>query len=107
MPRGIDDIDSVVVPKTGCCRRCDGNSALLLLNHPVHCRGSVVNLANLIINPSVVEYTLRRGGFPRIDVRHDADVPGSFERCLSSHLRIMKTRAPPRRRPFFDLLYCM
>ena len=41
----VDDIDTVVFPKTGRCSGGDCYSALLLLLHPVHCCGAVMSFA--------------------------------------------------------------
>src|SRR4029079_14559881 len=53
--------------------------ALLLLHHVVHGCGAVVDFADLVVLPGVVEDALRRGGLTSIDVRHDADVAGALE----------------------------
>ena len=46
--RRVDDVDPVVVPETGRRGRGDGDAALLLLLHPVHGGGAVVDLADLV-----------------------------------------------------------
>ena len=48
---GVDDVDLVVFPETGGGRGGDGDTALLLLLHPVHGRGAVVRLADLVVIP--------------------------------------------------------
>ena len=53
MPRRIDDVDSMILPKTGRRRRSDRNAALLLLHHPIHRRRAVVHLADLVIDSDV------------------------------------------------------
>ena len=72
--RSVDDVDPVVGPEA--CRRGGGNSnsALLLLDHPVHGRRTLVNFADLVVLTGVVEDPLRGRGLAGIDVSHDADV---------------------------------
>ena len=65
--------------------RRDGDAALLLLDHPVHDRGALVDLADLVGAAGVVEDPLGRGGLARVDVGHDPDVPHPRERHLPDH----------------------
>jgi hypothetical protein len=44
-----------------------------------------VDFTNLVRNPGVEEDPLGGGRLPGIDVRHDADVPGSFQGVLRFH----------------------
>ena len=48
-----------------------------------------MDFADLVRNPGVEEDPLGRGRLPGIDVGHDADVPGPFERCLPRHCDIL------------------
>ncbi len=85
--RGVDDVDAVVVPDAGRRRRRDRDAALLLLRHVVHGRRAVVDLADLVALPGVVEDALGRGGLSRVDMGHDADVAGALEwKIALSHL---------------------
>ncbi len=90
MTGGIDDVDSMILPETGRRGRGDGDSALLLLRHPVHRRRAVVNLTHLVVDARVVEDSLRRSRLTSIDVSHDADIPSSFEWCRTGHFRNSK-----------------
>ena len=81
--RGIDDLEAVglavldatgVVPEARGGSGGDGHAALLLLDHPVHGSGAVVDLAHLVRLSGVVKDTLGRRGLARIDVGHDPDV---------------------------------
>jgi len=76
--RCVDNIDAVLDaisrPETGSCSRCNCNTALLFLLHPIHRRGSLMNLADLVRNTGVEKHTLSRRGFTRVDMGHDADV---------------------------------
>ena len=85
----VDDVDPVVVPDAGRGGRRDRDPALLLLGHVVHRGGAVVDLADLVALPGVVEDALGRGGLARVDVGHDADVAGALEGELSlGHRRV-------------------
>ena len=81
--RGVDDVDAVVVPHTGRRRRRDRDATFLLLGHVVHGGGAVVNLADLVALPGVVQDAFGRRRLTGIDVRHDADVAGALEGELS------------------------
>jgi hypothetical protein len=59
--------------------RGDGDAALLLLLHPVHGRGAVVDFADLVALAGVIEDALGRRGLAGVDVRHDADVAVVFD----------------------------
>ncbi len=74
--RGVDDVDAVTVPLGGGGRGGDRDAALLLLFHPVHHRGALVDLADLVRAARVVEDALGRRGLARVDVGHDPDVAG-------------------------------
>ena len=75
-------------PETGRRRRRDGDPALLLLLHPVHRRGALVDFADLVGLAGVIEDALGRRRLAGIDVRHDADVAIAFERMAAGHVRL-------------------
>ncbi len=77
---GIDDVDPEIAPEAGGRSGCDGYAALLLLFHPVHGGRSVVHLAHLVRDAGVIEDPLGSRRLTGIDVRHDPDVPGPFQR---------------------------
>ena len=58
----VDQVDleflAVIVPEScrGC--RCDGDAALLFLDHPVHGSGTIMHLTNLVGKTGVVQYAL-------------------------------------------------
>ena len=81
----VDDVDPVALPLAGGGRRGDRDAALALLDHPVHLRGALVDLADLVGLAGVVQDPLGRRGLARVDVRHDPDVPGPGERVLADH----------------------
>ena len=71
---GVDDVDRVVVPRAGRRGRRDRDAALLLLRHPVHRGGALVDLTDLVVDPGVEQDPLGRGGLARVDMGHDPDV---------------------------------
>ena len=83
--RSIDDVHPVVAPEARGRRRRDGDAALLFLHHPVHHRGPLMDFTDLVADAGVVEDPLGGRRLPRIDVRHDADVAGAFERDGAWH----------------------
>src|SRR5690606_10202040 len=91
--RSIDDVDAVLgiirghaTPVTGGRRGRDRDAAFLLLLHPVHRRGAVVHLANLVVDAGVKQHALGGRGFPRIDVGGNPDVAIALDWCLAWHV---------------------
>ena len=82
MSRGIDQVDLVlialVVPECGRSGRGDRDTALLLLNHPVHGSCSFVRFTDLVGLTRVEKDSLGCGGLTGVDVSHDADVTSIF-----------------------------
>ena len=76
--RSVNKIDSVFLvvthPETGRCGGCNRNTALLLLNHPVHCCGTVMNFTDLVSLAGIKKNTFRKCGFSRINVSHNTDI---------------------------------
>ena len=97
--RGVDDVDTVSVclgcfgivmvargrPITGGRGGGDGDTTLLLLNHPVHGRAAVVGLADPVDPSGVEQDPLGGRRFPGVDVRHDPDITGMGKRIFSRH----------------------
>ena len=79
VPRGVNNVDLVLVPETRRRSRRDCDSTLLLLGHPVHRGRSVVNFTDLVRDSGVVEDTFSRRRLTGIDVSHDADVADLVE----------------------------
>ncbi|MBV6497109.1 MAG: hypothetical protein JFAIHJKO_02245 [Pyrinomonadaceae bacterium] len=78
VPRRINDVDAiflaVTLPEAGRGRGRDRDAAFLFLLHPVHRRGTFVNLADLMGNTGIKKDTFGRRGLARINVGHDPDV---------------------------------
>ena len=81
----VDDVDRVVLPGALGRGGRDRDAALLLLLHPVHRGGAVVDLTDLVVDAGVEEDALGRGGLARVDMRHDPDVAGPGELGVISH----------------------
>src|SRR5437764_12212599 len=81
----VDDVDLVIAPEAGGRGGGDGDAALLLLLHPVHDGGAFMDLADLVAHPRIEKDPLGGRGLPRIDMRHDADVPAALEREGAGH----------------------
>ena len=103
--RGVDDVDPVpelfglgrvvlilgMAPIARGGGRSDGDATLLLLCHPVHGGGAVVRLAELVVDACVEQDALGGGCFAGVDMGHDADVSGHFQRNVSRHSFLLKS----------------
>ena len=81
----VDDVEALVVPEGGGRGGGDGDAALLLLLHPVHGRGAVVDFADLMGLAGIVEDALRRRRLSGIDVSHDAEISIVFDSVAAGH----------------------
>ena len=88
--RGVDNLEAVglvvLLPEAGGSSSGDGHAALLLLHHPVHRRGAIMHLADLVGLASVVKDSLGSGRLTGIDVGHDAEVTGELQIVSLSHV---------------------
>ena len=82
---GVDDVQPLVVPERGGRGRRDGDAALLLLLHPVHGGGALMDLADLVALAGVIQNPLGRRRLPGIDVGHDAEIAIVFDRMDAGH----------------------
>ena len=89
---GVDDVDAVLgalaivgLPERGRGGGGDGDPALLLLLHPVHRRGAVMHLADLVGLAGVIQDALGSRRLAGIDVRHDADIAVALQRVFAGH----------------------
>ena len=95
--RGVDDVDAVTVllecnrillglrvaPVAGGSSGSDGDTTLLLLNHPVHGSAAIMNFADLVVDTGVVQNTLGSSSFTSINVGHNADISRHLKRNFS------------------------
>ena len=81
--RGVDDLDDVIAPEARGGSGRNGYAALLLLDHPVHGRRSVVHLTDLVGLARVVEDALGSGGLTSVNMGHDADIAQVFKLVLN------------------------
>src|ERR1017187_87131 len=85
VPGRINNVDLDIPPLAGGRRRCDGDAAFLLLLHPVHDGGALMNFAQLVRLARVIQNPLGRGGLTGIDMCCDADISHPLEWGGSSH----------------------
>ena len=97
MARRVDDVDPVLdagpLPEAGGGGGGDGDAPLLLLLHPVHGGRALMDLADLVVLPRVIEDALGRSRLPGIDVRHDADVAITIERGVAGHGSVRRSHS--------------
>jgi len=74
VPRRVDDVDGVTLPLDLRRGGSDRDPSLLLLLHPVHDRGALVDLADLVRDAGIEQDPLGRRRLTGIDVSHDADI---------------------------------
>ena len=89
----IDDVDSVFIeltvhtaPKTSGRSGRNGDTALLLLLHPIHGGSTIVNLTNLVRNPGVKKNAFSSSGFTGINVGTNSDIAIAVNRGFASHV---------------------
>ena len=95
--RGVDDVDAVTVllecdrillglrvaPVAGGSSGSDGDTTLLLLNHPVHGSAAIMDFADLVVDAGVVQNTLGSRSLTSIDMGHNADISRHLKRNFS------------------------
>ena len=90
MSRSVNQVElilvTIIVPECSGSGRGDGDTALLLLLHPVHGSGTFVNFTDFVSLTGVEKDTLGRGGLSGIDVGHDTDVTSQVEVLLSHNV---------------------
>src|SRR4249919_679060 len=103
VPGGVDDVEAVfleglvhALPEARRRGRRDGDAALLLLLHPVHRGGAVMDFANLVVDAGVEQDAFRGRRLAGVDVRHDAEVAVLVDGGSASHGNSSNVR-PPRR----------
>ena len=95
--RSVDNVDAVTIllernrillglgvrPVAGGSSGSDGDTTLLLLNHPVHGGTAIVDLTDLMVDTGVVQDTLGSGRLAGIDMSHNADISRHLKRNFS------------------------
>lgn len=69
-----NNVNAVVIPRARGGSGRDGNTALLLLLHPIHGGSTFMHFTNLVRLSSVVQDAFRGGGLAGINVGHDTNV---------------------------------
>ncbi len=75
MPRSIDNVDAMVQPMAGSSGRGNGDPPFPFLSHPVHHRGAIIHIAQLIGATGIVENPLGKGCLTCIDMGDDSNIP--------------------------------
>src|SRR3546814_12467855 len=83
--RRVDDVDPVIVPEASGRGRRDRDAALLLLLHPIHRGGAIVDFPDLVGFAGIIKDTLGGGRLTGIDMRPDADIEIVLERMAAGH----------------------
>ena len=66
------------------CSRCDCDTTLFFLLHPVHRRCTIMSLTKLVVYTSIIKDTLCQCGLTSIDMRHNTNISGSIQWIFSS-----------------------
>ena len=74
--RGVDDIESMVLPIASSCSRSNCYTSLLLLCHPVHSGCTIMSFSNFMVYSGIEKDTLGSGGLTCIDMSHDTNISG-------------------------------
>ena len=104
--RGVDDVDSETVlfgkgrvvlilgmaPIACGGSGSDRDATLLLLRHPVHRRSAVVRLTDFVVDACIEQDALGGRGLACVDMGHNADVSGHFQRNVSWHSFLLKVK---------------
>src|SRR3984957_1357817 len=98
--RRVDDVDAVTVPVSGRGGRGDGDTALLLLDHPVHGGAPVVDLTDLVVLAGVKKDALGGGRLAGVNVRHDPNIADLVQGDIASgHFELSLITSGSARRP--------
>ena len=95
---GVDDVEAAhlavaALPEGRGRGRRDGDAALLLLLHPVHGGGAVMDFADLVRLAGVIEDALGGRGLAGVDMRHDAEIAVVFDLVFAGHGSASQSRS--------------
>src|SRR6185437_11831395 len=82
---GVNDVEALAVPERRRRGGSDGDAAFLLLLHPIHGRGAVVDFADLMALAGIIEDAFGGRRFTGVDMRHDAEVAIVLDRMTARH----------------------
>ena len=74
----VDNIDLPIAPISCGCGALDRNATLLFLRHPIHGCSPVVYFAYTVNFSRIVKDAFGCGGFSRVDMGDNADIPYIF-----------------------------
>ncbi len=93
---GVDDVYAIVVvltaralPEGGNGSGGNGDTALLLLHHPVGGRSAVMHFAQLVVDAGIEQNPLRGGGLARVNVGTDTDITVAVDGCSTGHNKVL------------------
>src|SRR6185312_7474297 len=89
----INNVDSDVAPLARSRGGGDGDTALLLLRHPVHGGSAFMHFTNLVSAAGVIENAFGSSSFTGIDVGHDADIAHFLKRNGAGHKSLTQNQS--------------
>src|SRR6202040_1400273 len=84
----------------------NGDAALLLLFHVIHDRRAVMDLADFVGHAGVEQNTLRRGGFPRVDMSGNTDISVALNGRSACHIMRFAQPSTGSKRPRLSAARC-
>src|SRR5262249_40138065 len=82
---GINNINTVILPETRRSSRRNCNTALLLLDHPIHRRSPLVDLTNAMDLFCIEEDTLGSSRLTSVNMSNDTNISCFLEWEFSCH----------------------
>jgi len=95
MTRSINNIDRMISPDGSSGGTGNGYTTLFLLNHPIHCSSTQVNLAYFIRPAGKIKYALSRGRFTCIYMRNKTNISDMVICSIKIHLSLSKGDGKP------------
>src|SRR5260221_10679982 len=83
MSGSIYNIEAVSFPEGGGSSGNDGNTPLAFLLHPVHLRGTFIDVPNFVAFSGVIQNALGRRGFSRVNMGNNAYVAYLIKRYIA------------------------